>query len=103
MTVTTYRQGCGTHMGLLLHKAAGESPCGECAQGELLRRVEVEQWPVRVRHPAALPISRRQAEANLAALMEAMSDAPRPALLSPGPPDRRPKITTSTPKETASG
>lgn len=82
MVTTTYRQGCGTHLGMLLHKAADESPCGECAWGELLRRVSVEEWPLRPTHPAVLPISKKRAAENMAALMAAVALPIRTALPS---------------------
>lgn len=87
MTATTYRQVCGSHLGLIAHTAADEPLCGECAHAELVRRVEVEAWPVHVRHPALRPISRRQAEQNLAVLMDAMTDESALELVSAGSPD----------------
>ena len=87
MSVTTYRQVCGTHLGLIAHNAADEALCGECAHAELVRRVSVEAWPVGVRHPARRPISRRQAEENLAVLVAEMADESAAELVSPGSPD----------------
>lgn len=34
-----YREGCGTHLGLLLHQANGEEPCAECRYHEWARLV----------------------------------------------------------------
>lgn len=87
MTTTTYRQACGTHLGLIAHNAADEPLCGECAHAELVRRVSVEAWPVVVRHPARRPISRRQAEQNLAVLVAEMADEAAAELADSGPPD----------------
>jgi hypothetical protein len=87
---TTYRLSCGTHLGLIAHQASDEPPCGECRHSELVRLVSVEAWPVALWHPAAPPISREQAERNLAALMDAMADEPAgelAAVLPPGLPD----------------
>lgn len=78
MTTTTYRQGCGTHMGLLLHHAAGEPACGECLEGDMLRRLVAEEVPRRPTHPALLPISDRQAERNRADLLAAVYGPPDP-------------------------
>ncbi|MER6575782.1 hypothetical protein [Nonomuraea sp. NPDC001023] len=72
--VTTYRQGCGTHMGLLLHHAADEPPCGECARGELLRRVSVEEWPIRPARPLLAPVTPEQAEENLRLLLDEVAE-----------------------------
>ncbi|MEU6709947.1 hypothetical protein ABZ897_00595 [Nonomuraea sp. NPDC046802] len=86
MNATTYREGCGTHMGMLLHQAEGEPPCGECLRGELLRRVAAEEWPSRTR-PRLGPISREQAARNLATLMAAMADDHEREPSDPPPPD----------------
>lgn len=72
MNATTYRQGCGTHMGMLLHQSQDEPPCGECLRGELLRRVSAEEWPSQSRRRLG-PISKEQAARNLAVLMAAMA------------------------------
>jgi hypothetical protein len=70
---TTYRQGCGTHMGMLLHQAGGEEPCGECRRGELLRRLEVEACPRRVPPPPALvPVTPEKAAEHRAVLLAAL-------------------------------
>lgn len=87
MSATTYRQVCGTHLGLVAHQAADESPCGTCRQGEFERRVSVEAWPIALWPAPVPPISREQAEHNLAALMEAMADEAAADLDHPGPPD----------------
>lgn len=63
--MTAYREGCGTHRGLLLHQAAGESPCPECLRGEAVRRVEHEGIPVRPSPvPDLPPVSPEQAARN---------------------------------------
>ena len=89
MTTTTYRLSCGTHLGLIAHQAAEEPMCGECRHSELVRRVGVEAWPIGLWHAAVAPISRQQAEQNLAVLMDAMADqtADETLLANPGPPD----------------
>lgn len=91
MTATTYRLCCGTHLGLVAHQAADEPLCGECRRGELLRRAEVESWPIPVkpvdwRALAATPITRRRAAENLALLMEAMAEEPAVTALPALPP-----------------
>ncbi|MEV6035990.1 hypothetical protein AB0L65_32885 [Nonomuraea sp. NPDC052116] len=76
MVTTTHRLRCGTHMGLLLHKAAGEPACGECLEGDMMRRLFAEEVPRRPSHPANLPVSRKQADQNRATLLAAVYGPP---------------------------
>lgn len=103
---TTFRQGCGTHLGLLLHKAAGEPACGECLEGDMLRRLFAEEVPRRPTHPANLPVSRKQADLNRATLLAAVYGPPDPLedLTMPAFPRRTPDplpvpTAPETPKE----
>lgn len=45
--VTTYRESCGSHLGMRLHQTAGEPPCGTCATAEAWRRIYPETVPQR--------------------------------------------------------
>jgi len=76
---TTYRQGCGTHMGLLLHQANGEDPCGECRRGELLRRLDAEACPRRPsRRPWLAAVTPEKAAEHRAVLLAAIGTKAAP-------------------------
>lgn len=40
--MTTFREVCGGLRGMLAHQAAGEAPCGWCAQAEQVARLTAE-------------------------------------------------------------
>ncbi len=69
--MTTYREECGTPVGLRLHQAAEEEPCADCREAELLRRLDVEAAPVKVAHPLLAPVTPGQAAAHRRAAVEA--------------------------------
>lgn len=68
--MTTFREVCGTLRGMLAHQAAGESPCGWCAQAERAAHFAAEaRRPV----PPALvggflPVTAEEASVNRAVL-----------------------------------
>ncbi|MFI9845135.1 hypothetical protein ACIHFD_49510 [Nonomuraea sp. NPDC051941] len=79
---TTYRNGCGTFLGLKLHQAADEHPCSECLIAEERRLLEAtllrELVPVRPTPLEPLPpITPEQAARNLATLNAEMRRPPR--------------------------
>lgn len=69
---TTYRQGCGTHLGMRLHQANGEQPCGECRHGEQVRRLEAETVPLPPAEPWRIPITSGLAKAHRSILADAL-------------------------------
>lgn len=75
MTATTYREGCGTHLGLRLHQAKGEPACARCLRGEDIRRVLREGIPTRP-SPVYTPITPEQAARNRAELARALRSQP---------------------------
>jgi hypothetical protein len=66
----TFRETCGTLRGMLAHQAAGESPCGWCAQAEQAARLTAEAM-----HPVPpvpvggfMPVTEEEASVNRAVL-----------------------------------
>ena len=63
--MTTFRETCGTLRGMLAHQAAGEAPCGWCAQAEQVARLTAEalrptprdDWGLRGAAGALLPFA----------------------------------------------
>lgn len=68
--MTTFREVCGTLRGMLAHQAAGEAPCGWCAQAERAASLAAEACrpvpPVPV--GGFLPVTEEEASVNRAVL-----------------------------------
>lgn len=69
---TVYRQGCGTHLGMLLHQVNGEAPCGECRRGEQIRRLEAEAVSPPPCEPWRAPLTPKLAATNRRILADAL-------------------------------
>jgi hypothetical protein len=64
--MTTFREVCGTLRGMLAHQAAGESPCGWCAQAERAARLAAEALQLTPPAPVGgfLPVTEEEASVH---------------------------------------
>jgi hypothetical protein len=68
--MTTFRESCGSPLGMRLHQEAGEEFCGECQSGEAWRLLARELIPTRpTPPPSKTVITKQQAEAHAWELM----------------------------------
>ena len=73
--MTTYRESCGTHLGLRLHQEHDEPPCGACTTAETWRRLYAEAVPTRPKpraDPLLEPVTEEQAAAHRSELLAAI-------------------------------
>lgn len=61
VAVLAVRQGCGTFLGCLLHRALGERPCRSCTHAAAARWAEQVVRDYRTAGPANLRTSRQEA------------------------------------------
>lgn len=73
--MTTFRETCGTLRGMLAHQAAGEAPCGWCAQAERAAALAAEAARPQPAGPSGrfLPVTATEAEEHRRVLEAAVA------------------------------